>query len=292
MNTRLVIGCGYLGLRVAGRWQRRGDEVFAVTRSAERASVLRQSGLCPIVADVTCRETLSALPPAETVLYAVGYDREAGLSMREVYVTGLLAVLDSLPASINRLIYISSTGVYGQTDGQWVIEDSECEPTRESGRVCLEAERALQAHRLGERSVILRLAGIYGPGRLPNQSALRTAEPIAAAPDGYLNLIHVDDGASVVLAAAEHGQPSPLYLVSDGHPVPRREYYAEAARLLGAPPPRFVSPPPESPKAARAEGSRRVSNARMLAELGVQLKYPTFREGLAAGLGADHHEEE
>ncbi len=200
--------------------------------------MFRRCGLRPVVADVTHGETLAALPPAETVLYAVGYDRAAGRSMREVYVAGLLAVLDSLPPSVERLIYISSTGVYGQTDGQWVDEDSPCEPTRESGRVCLEAERALLAHRLGGRSVTLRLAGIYGPGRLPNQAALRGGEPIAAASDGYLNLIHADDAASAVLAAAEHARPSSLYTVSDGHPAQRHEYYAEAARLLGAPSPR------------------------------------------------------
>ncbi len=284
MKTRLVIGCGYLGLRAAQRWQLLGDEVFAVTRSAERAATFRQCGLRPVVADVTRPDTLATLPPAETVLYAVGHDRGAGHSMREVYVTGLLAVLDSLPKQVGRIVYISSTGVYGQTDGGWVDEDSACEPTRESGRVCLEAERTLQAHPLGQRGVILRLAGIYGPGRVPNQAALRAGEPIAAAADGYLNLIHVDDAVSAILAAAEHPQPSRLYVISDGHPAQRHDYYAEAARQLGAPPPRYVAPPPGSAKAARAEGSRRVRNARMLAELGIRLRHPTFLEGLAADL--------
>ncbi len=284
MKTRLIIGCGYLGLRVADGWHAQGDRVFAVTRSAQRADAFRQRGLLPVLADVTRPETLAALPAAETVLYSVGYDRAAGQSMHEVYVAGLLSVLDSFPASVGRVIYISSTGVYGQTGGDWVDEDSPCEPTRESGRICLEAEQTLRAHALGSRAVILRLAGIYGPGRLPNRAALQAGESIAGTPDGYLNLIHVDDAASVVLAVAEHPRPSRLYVVSDGHPALRRDYYAEAARLLGAPPPQFVAPPADSPKAARAEGSRRVSNARMLAELGVRLEYPTFREGLAAGI--------
>jgi nucleoside-diphosphate-sugar epimerase len=284
MNTRLVIGCGYLGLRAARQWHTLGDEVFAVTRSTDRAPALRQYGLRPVVADVTRPDTLAVLPTADTVLYAVGHDRMAGHSMHEVYVVGLRAALDSLSGRVGRLIYASSTGVYGQTGGQWVDEDSPCEPSRESGRICLEAEQTLRAHALGRRAVVLRLAGIYGPGRVPNQAALLTGEPIAAAADGFLNLIHVDDAVSVVLAAAEHASPSPLYVVSDGHPVVRHDYYAEAARLLGAPPPSLVAPPAGSAKAARAEGSRRVSNARMLAELGVRLKYPTFREGLAAGL--------
>jgi nucleoside-diphosphate-sugar epimerase len=287
MTTRLIIGCGYLGSRVADRWQSSGDEIFAVTRSAQRAAVLAESGLRPIVADVTQPATLSSLPSADTVLYAVGYDRTAGSSMRDVYVAGLRAALDSLQDRVGRLIYISSTGVYGQNNGSWVDEDTPCHPTRESGRVCLEAEQTLAAHPLAKRSVVLRLAGIYGPGRLPNRAALLAGEPIAAPQDGYLNLIHVDDAASVVLAVAEHPHPAARYLVSDGHPVLRHEYYAEAARLLGAPPPRFVPAAVDSAKAARAESNRRVKNVRMLADLRVRLAYPTFREGLAAFAAID-----
>jgi nucleoside-diphosphate-sugar epimerase len=282
MKTRLVIGCGYLGSRVAQRWRAAGGEVFAVTRLAARAAILQQSGLRPVVADVTMPGTLASLPAADSVLYAVGHDRAAGPSMRDVYVTGLRAVLDNLAGRVGRLIYISSSGVYGQNDGSWVDETTVCQPTRESGHVCLEAEGTLAAHSLAERAVVLRLAGIYGPGRLPNRAALLAGEPIAASPQGYLNLIHVDDAAAVALAVAEHPSPAALYLVSDGHPIERQEYYAEAARLLGAPPPRFVAPAADSPKAARAESNRRVSNARMLADLGVRLTYPTFREGLAA----------
>ena len=162
MKTRLIIGCGYLGLRVAKRWRAQGDRVFAVTRSAERADAFRQQGLLPVLADVTRRDTLAALPAAETVAYSVGYDRTAGRSMREVYVAGLLAVLGSLPASVGRVIYISSTGVYGQSGGDWVHENSACEPTRESGRICLEAEQTLRAHALGRRAVARRCERFSG----------------------------------------------------------------------------------------------------------------------------------
>jgi nucleoside-diphosphate-sugar epimerase len=220
-------------------------------------------------------------------LYAVGYDRAAGKAMRDVYVQGLRNVLDALPDTTERILYISSTGAYGQSDGQWVDEDSVCQPARDSGRICLEAEAVLRGHRLGERAVVLRLAGIYGPGRIPRQAALVAGEPIAAPSTGWLNLIHVDDAARVALAAEQRIEPPRLYTVSDGRPPQRREYYEELARLLGAPPPQFAEPAIDSPAALRAESNKRVSNARMLAELKVELAYPSFREGLAAIVTAE-----
>ena len=284
---RLIFGCGYLGAYVARRWQAQGDEVFAVTRSAERAERLAQRGLRTIVADVTNPSTLDELPEVDVTLYAVGRDRSSPHSMHEVYVDGLKAVLQSLENRTARFIYISSTSVYGQTDGGWVDENSPCEPAGENGRICLEAENALRESPLAERSVILRLAGIYGPGRLPNRHALVSGEPIAASLEGYLNLIHVDDAAEVSAVAADHSRPSSLYLVSDGRPMMRREYYAEAARLLSAPPPQFTDPREESPKQLRAATNRRISNAKMLAELEVELAYPSYREGLASALAND-----
>jgi nucleoside-diphosphate-sugar epimerase len=116
---------------------------------------------------------------------------------------------------------------------------------------------------------------------------LQTGEAIPAMCAGYLNLIHVDDAAAVVVSAGElnrnrKAECGPdVFCVCDGHPVQRGEYYAEVARLIGAPPPTFVAPDPNSSRAARAEADRRVRNARMLAELDVRLAYPSYREGLA-----------
>ena len=138
----LVVGCGYLGLRVARRWLAAGRRVAALTRrNAERFSRL---GLTPYVGDVLDPATLRGLPEAATLLYSVGLDRSSGQPMREVYVDGLGNVLTSLP-SVSRLIYISSTSVYGQTDGGLVDESSPAEPIEESGRVVLEAEQLLRS---------------------------------------------------------------------------------------------------------------------------------------------------
>lgn len=278
MSTKLIFGCGYLGWRVARRWLAAGHVVHAVTRSPQRADVWRQEGLQATVADVTQSNTLKELPAADTALYAVGH--EAGQD--SPHLTGLQNVLQAL-SPFRRLVYISSTGVYGDWHGEWVTEDTPCHPLRTSGKACLAAEEMLVSSDYGRRSVILRLAGLYGPGRVPHQDRLLAGEPIPAPRHGFLNLIHVDDAVEAVLAAESVDQVLPRrYLISDGSPVVRGEYYAEVARLIGAPPPQFSEPDREAPAAARAAADKRISNARMLAELKFRLRFPSYREGLRA----------
>jgi nucleoside-diphosphate-sugar epimerase len=284
----LIFGCGYLGERVARRWKSAGHEVAVVTRSRERADQFHREGYITIVADIMQPDSLRNLPEAETVLFAVGYDRSAGKlapSIEEVYAGGIRNVLTSLPANIERFIYISTTGVYGFRGGEWVDEATPPDPQRSGGKASLAAEQALAASGLADQSITLRLAGIYGPGRVPFLNELTAGQPIPARASGYLNLIHVDDAAEVVLAAenlATINNGPRIYCVTDGQPVERGEYYSEVARQIGAPPPRFVEPAPNSPRAERAGSSRRVSNERMLAELRVTLAYPDYRAGLAA----------
>lgn len=285
MATRLVFGCGYLGRRVALRWLAAGDRVVAVTRSEQTARQFAELGMEPLIADVTKPETLGALPAAETLLYAVGYDRSGGPSIGEVYATGLANVLAAVPPTTRRVIYISTTGVYGDAGGDWIDEATPPAPIRDGGQASLAAEEILRSSPYACRSVSLRLAGIYGPDRLPYLAQLKAAEPIAAPSAGWLNLIHVDDAATTVLTAADHPAPPPVVCVSDGQPPLRTDYYTEMARLLNAPPPTFIDPPADSPRAARAAASKRVRNALLTGELGVSLRYPTYREGLAAILG-------
>jgi nucleoside-diphosphate-sugar epimerase len=272
-------------MRVARLWQQSGETVYAVTRSAERASVMAESGLVPVVSDICEPASLTGLPPARTVLFAVGYDRRSAHSMHRVYVEGLLNVLRVLSPVVERFLYVSSTGVYGQSDGSWVDEDSPCHPVREGGVACLHAEQALRAHPLGARSIVLRMAGIYGPGRIPRSKQLRAGQPIAAPSQGYLNLIHVDDAARVVMAAEARAPAGSMYCVADGQPVVRSDYYEELARLLGAPRPVFTLPPPDSPALERAGSSKRISNRRLVAQVGFQFEYPSYREGLSAVAG-------
>ncbi len=271
-----------MGGRVARNWLRAGHEVSALTRSDARAKQLAAQGITPIVGDVTDPSTLIHLPESDTVLFAVGYDRSAGVAIGDVYVNGLRNVLDALPAAVGRFIYISSTGVYGQTEGEWVDEDSPCEPTREGGRACLEAEQLLAESTFAERVIVLRLAGIYGPGRVPRRDDVLSGRPIPAPSRGYLNLIHVNDAADIVVAAEQSAHPPRTFNVADGCPVFRRHYYRELASLYAAPAPQFSEPRGEASAAQRASTDKRISNRRLMDELEVTLAYPSYREGLAA----------
>lgn len=287
MTTRLIFGCGYLGRRVADAWLTRGDRVFAVTRSAERAVSWQDAGLRPIVADICDPASLADLPDVDTVLYAVGYDRSSGRSRDEVMLSGLQNVLDRMRDRCRRFVFISSSSVYGQSDGEWVDETSRCQPTQPGGECCLAAEK-LVAEAFADRPVawqILRLSGIYGPGRLLSKiETLRSGTPLAGRPDAWLNLIHVDDAVQAVLACETRAQSGMTCLVSDDRPALRREYYSHLAAVVDAPPPTFD----ESQPAARGSGgvNKRCRNVRMHDELGVTLRYPTFVEGLAASMGA------
>lgn len=298
---KLIIGCGYLGARVAERWRGAGQRVFTTTRSAERAATLHARGFEPIVCNVLDAESLRTLPSVDTVLYCVGMDRAAGVSMRDVYVGGLSNVLAALPPP-RRFIYISSTGVYGQADGEMVDEDSATEPREESGRIVLEAERLLRSR--VPSAIVLRFAGIYGPGRLMRLQALRAGEPIVGDADKWLNLIHVDDGVEVVLRAAtasdrtdQSDSTSPeasrprlalaTYNVCDDTPVRRRDFYTTLARLAGGPAARFVPPAPGAPPPPHELANRRVQNTRLRRDLGIALRHPSYESGLSASLADD-----
>ncbi len=286
---RLVIGCGYLGQRVARRWLKMGDTVFAVTRDPARADEFEQDGIIPLVADIRDHSALAILPTVDTVLYAVGFDRSGDQSIRDFFVDTLGNVLSNISwGKCSRFLYISSTGVYGQEDGQWVDEESPCQPVREGGLACFDAENLLEKEGAllpdgpAFEKCILRLGGIYGPGRIPRREEVRAGKVIAASPEGWLNLIHVDDAARVVVAAADASEFPDLLLVADGCPLRREDYFKELCRQLDAPPVCFEDPGGDSGRAQRALSSKRVSNQKMLASLNLTLEFPQFSAGLSA----------
>ena len=281
-RSSLIFGCGYLGRRVADSWVAEGRRVAALTRS--RADTLAAAGITPIVGDVLNPASLTALPAADTVLYAVGYDRRAGKPMQDVYVNGLANVLDGLertPAAPARIIYVSSTSVYGQSDEEEVDELSLTGPTQSSGVVVLEAEKLLRSRR--PDAIILRFAGIYGPGRLLRKQPLLNGDPYVGDADKWLNLIQVADGVRAVRAAAAVGRPGETYNIADGTPVRRRAFYTRLAELLGAPPAQFEPLPPEA--TVPFEANRKVDARKARDELGFRPEFPDYSSGLAASVG-------
>lgn len=219
-------------------------------------------------------------------LYCVGFDRTSGRPIRDVYVDGLGVALDRLRGRVSKLIYASSTGVYGGDDGGWVDEDSPTDPRTESGRACLDGEALVRrwgAESSG-RAIILRFSGLYGPGRVMRRDAILRGESVVGDPEKFLNLIHIDDAASAVLAGFGHTGSRGLFLISDDRPTPRREFYGQVARSLGAPAPGFRSPSPGSPESSREGSNKRVSNRRMHSDLGLSLLYPDILTGVPAAI--------
>jgi nucleoside-diphosphate-sugar epimerase len=280
--NKLIFGCCYLGERVGRRSLDAGDRVWVTTRSPEKAERFRALGFVPILCDILRPESLGGLPRVDTILYAIAPDGHSDSERRQVYVDGLKNVLDSLVqlGAGGRFLYVSSTSVYGQTDGSWVDESAPTEPTLDSGRIMVQAEERVRA-RPDLNPVILRFAGIYGPGRLIKAEALRKGEPIDGAPDRWLNLIHIDDGVSAVLAAEKCGTPGAVCNVSDGTPVLRRGFYEWLATRLDCPRPRFA------PQRGVESANRRIANQRMTRELAVTLLRRSYREGLGELLGSD-----
>jgi nucleoside-diphosphate-sugar epimerase len=149
------------------------------------------------------------------------------------------------------------------------------------GRACLAAEQTLRQNPLGARATILRCAGLYGPGRLPQRDLLTSGRAIPSRGDSYVNLIHIDDAVGAVLAAEQYAKPPALYVVADGQPVTRRDFYGRLAELLGVAAPTFEE---SSRSGSRSATNKRIDPSRAVRELKLKLTHPTYREGLAASV--------
>ena len=269
---RLIVGCGYLGQRVARRWLDAKDIVYATTRSVDRAALLSREGLRPIIGDVTAapeeQAALPDLPEVDTVLWCIGFDRTAKASYRDVHVGGLQRLLDRLPGQ-PRVLFASSTGVWGEVLGATVDESTPPCPSREAGRILVEAEATLGSHVHHGPGVVLRFAGLYGPDRLPRLADLKAAKPLSVDPESWLNLIHIEDAARAVCALANLTQPRRLYVVSDGAPIRRRDWYTRLAHLTGSPLPVWEPATSDS-----RGGDKRIDSQRLWADLHCHPAHP------------------
>ncbi|MEQ1826592.1 MAG: NAD-dependent epimerase/dehydratase family protein [Pirellula sp.] len=289
MVTRLVAGCGYVGMRVAQRWLNSGDMVYAFTRSTIRQKELSEIGIRSIVwnwlentiptHDSTWLELCSALANhPSTLLLAVSHAQVPGIPAAVSHVRGLCHLKKMLGFAENlKWIYLSTTGVYGNGDqGDWVDEDSRVGPTRAGSIGAYEAEKWLANSIPSSRRLVLRPAGIYGPNRLPKWESVRDEQVLSMDADSYVNLIHVDDLVQIIERVSNQNMERTLYCVSDCQPVLRRDYY-ECLSLLGHwPKPVFVRPS----SGARGEGNKRVQSRCIRTELDYTYLFPTYVEGL------------
>ncbi len=271
----LLAGCGDLGSRVAQRLRARGDEVWALRRHPPAAAA---AGIHWLAGYLGRADGLAGLPRGITrLVYLPAPDARQEAAYRAVFVDGLRHLWAALDRdALQRVLLVSSSAVYGEHGGAWVDEDTAPAPPGFNGAVLLESERWLAAQPVA--GVVLRLAGLYGPGRLQLLERLRAGGARAPrATPHWANRIHVDDAAGAIVHLLSLPGPQPLYLGVDDTPLPLAELYDRLAALVGAPPPADGPPPP-------GVGSKRLSNAR-LRRSGFVPRWPDAREGYAALLG-------
>ena len=287
--TVAILGCGYIGLELARQLQSDHD-VVGVRRSESGIEAVEATGASGVRADVTDDEALSAVPDAEWVVFAASSGGRAAAAAREVYVDGLRTAIDHFCARESppeRFVYTSSTGVYGDHDGDWVDEETPIDPTTEKTEVLAEAER-LAIERPGEDTdgTVARFAGLYGPDRY--RLSRYVEGPVT---EGYLNMVHRADAAGSVRHLLESDSArGQVVNVVDDEPVSKWAFADWLAEQCGEPSPpkrtkaeRLESDDLSAAAKRRIETSKRVSNDRLRA-LGYEFEYPTFREGYRAAV--------
>jgi nucleoside-diphosphate-sugar epimerase len=270
----LIAGCGDIGLRVAKRLLARGDQVWALRRHLPAAD---GSGIHWLQGDLTQPDTLRDLPDGITQLvYLPTPDERDPIAYRTLFVDGLRHLLDALDSDrLERVLFVSSSAVYGEHGDAWVDEQTPPDPPGFNGRVLLEAEQWLATQPV--TSIALRLAGLYGPDRLQLIERLRSGSVrVPREVKHWANRIHVDDAAAAIVHLLSLREPMPLYLGVDDTPLPLDVLYDHLARLAGA-------PLPEGGTAPAGVGSKRLSDARLRAS-GFVPQWPDARDGYAAML--------
>jgi Nucleoside-diphosphate-sugar epimerases len=280
----LIIGAGYIGLPLGEKLAQQGHSVYGLRRTTKFDSEMRSVGVRPLHADISKAETLSSIPPEfDWIVNCAGSSGSTAQDYLHTYFEGTKNILDWFSNRLpSKYVYTSSTSVYDQNDGSWVTEQSSAFPRSETAAVLMKTERLLM-ERAGLRSVILRLAGIYGPGRgYWLRQFLNDEARMEGNGERFLNMIHQEDAVDAIIATLRHRNPGPIYNVVDTEPVMQRTMFEWLSQELSQPMPPASTEPTEPRR--RPAHNRRISSARLRSELGIQFRYPTFREGFTAEL--------
>ena len=286
MRRLLIIGCGDVALRAVPQLRDR-YRIYALTHSRERVPLLRAHGMVPIAGDLDDAASLAGLAGiAHDVLHCAPPPNRGARDTRTAHLIAALAKGKSLP---QQLVYISTSGVYGDCEGALVNETRPQRPQTARAQRRVDAERQLRewGRRSRVRVSILRAPGIYSEQRLP-LARLQAGTPVLnAEEDAYTNHIHADDLARMAVAALRFGHPGRAYNASDDSLLKMGEYFDLVADRCGLPRPPRVSRAEASRRIAPNQlsflnESRRLSNRRIKQELRLKLRYPTVRDGIAA----------
>lgn len=268
-NARLlvVIGAGDLGGRVARLRAAAGDRVIALRRHPP--AELSADGVQWLAADLASGRGLDALPRhPDAVVVAVAPDERSEAAYRALYVDGVARALGRF-AALPRLVFVSSTAVYGEDAGEWIDEDTPPMPPAFNGKLLLEAEAHVAQY--AARTTALRLSGLYGPGR---DALRRSALQASSGRAHWTNRIHIADAASAISLLLDHPEPPPVVLGTDDEPALQWQVMNFLRAQAGLP----LLPEPPGPVSGR-----RIRNAR-LRGLGWVPRYPGYREGYAVAL--------
>jgi len=289
----VILGCGYIGIELGRQLTAAGHEVIGVRRSDSGCREIEAAGFEAHQADLTDDDDVAELPDADWIVFAASSGGRNAEAARRIYVDALDSVIESYgqrESPPDRLVYTSSTGVYGDHDGDWVDESTELDPTTEKTRVLVEAERIARERSAdyGIDGTVARFSGLYGPDRYRLDRYIEG--PVT---EGYLNMVHREDAAGAVayLLTTDRARDEAV-LVTDDEPVDKWAFadWLAADCGLDSPPKRTkqerLTDDSLSPAARRRIlTSKRCSND-YLRELGYELRYPTFREGYRAAVDA------
>ncbi|WP_049926136.1 SDR family oxidoreductase [Natronomonas moolapensis] len=285
-----ILGCGYVGLELARQLHGTHD-VVGVRRSPEGIDAIEATGATAVRADVTDPDELASVPDVDALVFAASSGGRGAAAAERVYVEGLRTAIEAFGSRASppeRLVYTSSTGVYGDHDGAFVDEDTPLDPTTEKTRVLAEAERIARelAAEYGIDGGVARFAGLYGPNRYRLGRYLEG--PVT---EGYLNMIHREDAAGIVRFMLGSTDAELLVAVDD-EPVEKWAFADWLAGECGADPPRKRTEAERLDEEGLSEAARRriltskrCSNDRVR-ELGYEFRYPTYREGYRAAINA------
>jgi nucleoside-diphosphate-sugar epimerase len=288
-----ILGCGYVGLELGRQFRAAGHEPIGVRRSEDGLDAIESAGFRGVRADITDEADLASIPDVDALVFAASSGGRGADAAREVYVGGLrtaIEVFGRRESPPDRLVYTSSTGVYGDQGGDRVDEETPLDPGTKKTRVLAEAERIVleEAPEHGIEGTVARFAGLYGPGRYRLERYLDG--PVTA---GYLNMVHREDAAGAVRFLLDRDRArGEVVLVVDDEPVDKHAFADWLAAKAGQ------DPPPKQSVEERLAGEDLSTTARdrirahkrcvndKLRDLGYEFTYPTFREGYREAIEA------
>ncbi|HEX5041687.1 MAG TPA: NAD-dependent epimerase/dehydratase family protein [Candidatus Polarisedimenticolaceae bacterium] len=276
----LVAGLGWLGEAVARELAAAGHEVTGIRRRFPDEAALQAAGIRPLVCDLADFHAVRRLPDVDGVVVCAAPHTHGEDAYREAYVEINEALLERYAgASLSAYVYTSSTSVFGQSDGGDVDEDTAVHPVGATAEILVEAEHRVRGAAGTVPTRIVRLSGLYGPGRTGILDRVRRGQLALGGDDlHWMNFCHRDDGVAFVRGALEGGAAGAVYHGSDAHPARRRDVVLWVAERLGV--------QPAVHHAGQEGPHRRVLSEKSRRTLGISLRYPSYREGLEALLRA------